>query len=130
MYLKYISNDGREFDNEVQCRQYEKESYFETFISSVTQSRFLDACGNRMDTEYFYKYFWRCDYMEVANEEEAKVIHNFFNKTNCISPWNGNDSPKAGRYYWDECDDDSSKWFSLDDIHKKIEYVQEIFERK
>lgn len=130
MYIKYVANDGREFDSESQCQRYERNLQFTTFMSSISKSRFFDVYGNCMEVEEFYRYPWRCDFMEVANREEAEIIHIFLRGVSCKSPWNDDNQPKAGRYYWDDYDDDNGKWFAFDYMREKIDFVQKVFEGK
>lgn len=123
MICKYFADDGTEFDDYDECEAYERR---QKTINAVQFSRFWDENRKPMTLERFIEEPEACDYMEVANDDEAARIKEFCrNDAGIMAPWAYNEAPVHGRYYYSHSEDD---WLCFDADLSKLREIEKIFE--
>lgn len=123
MICKYFADDGTEFDDYDECEAYE---HRQKTINAVQLSRFWDEDRKPMTLERFIGEPEACDYMEIANDDEAARIKEFCrNDAGIMSPWAYNEEPVPGRYYYSHSEDN---WHNFDTDYNEILRILNIFE--
>lgn len=123
MICKYFADDGTEFDDFDECEVYE---HRQKTINTVQFSRFWDENRKPMTLERFIEEPEACDYMEVANDDEAARIKEFCrNDAGIMAPWVYNEDPVPGRYYYSHGED---KWHNFDADYNGILRILNIFQ--
>lgn len=127
MICQYIADDGTIFDDYDECEEYERKK---NKWNKITESKFWDEDENPMTIDEWLDEAERCDYMEVASDEEAELIHEFLvDYQGLCHPWIDNRRntirPTAGRYYYDHSDDD---WHNLQTELDRINQIKKVFE--
>lgn len=120
--ITYVAIDGREFENERECVDYENSLKLNNLCKSTI---FLNQDFKIMNTnrlipaEVFYIY--------VNNDDDKEFIDNFFASDWCSSPfsiYNGQDvdlSEYSGWFYYDS-DEDEWKHFETEvQVYKNME---------
>ena len=121
MKILYIADDGTQFHDEDECLAYENRI---NKWSKITKSRFWDVMRVPMTVEQWLDDPENCDYMEVANDEEAALIQEYLrNEIGLCYPWPG--YPTAGRYYYSHDDD---TWHRPDTELAMLTQIMETFE--
>lgn len=117
MQIKYISDDGREFQNELECLEYEKDLQKAQFNDTLF---LFDDDGNRVKIEKFEQVY----FINAKTDEAAQFLHDEWNGY-YLTPWTHKNIPKAGCYLFYEDD-----WHTLEEYLKRIELIDKIFEMK
>lgn len=127
MYMKYFADDGREFDNEEECEQYE---YAMKMKGKFLTTRFFNRDGKVVPFLASSEFCENLFYIEVNNMDEALLLHNWFQDYGFESPW----SPKrfrdgtnitTGRFFYDS---DIDKWRNIEELYMAYQDVLDIFE--
>lgn len=123
MICKYFADDGTEFDDYDECATYE---HRQKTIHAVQLSRFWDENRKPMTLERFIEEPEACDFMEVANDDEAARIKEFCrNDAGIMAPWEYNETPVHGRYYFSHNDD---SWYCFDTNYNEMLRILNLFE--
>lgn len=127
MICQYIADDGTIFDDYDECEKYERKK---NKWNNITESKFWDEDGNPMAIDEWFDEVERCDYMEVASDEEAELIHEFMAVYQGLyHPWTDNRRntirPTAGRYYFSQNDEN---WHNLQTELDYINQIKKVFE--
>lgn len=123
MICKYFADDGTEFNDYDECETYERR---QKTINGVQFSRFWDEKRKPMTLERFIKEPEACDYMEVANDDEAAQIKEFCrNDAGIMAPWDYHETPVHGRYYYSP---DKDEWVHFDTALSELLEIEKIFE--
>lgn len=124
MKILYIADDGTQFHDEDECLAYENRI---NKWSKITKSRFWDVMRVPMTVEQWLDDPENCDYMEVANNEEAALILDYLrNEIGLCHPWPDlHVAPTAGRYYYSHDDD---AWHRPDAELAALTQIMETFE--
>lgn len=125
MLCKYIADDGTEFEDYDECEEYERKQALST---QLTESKFWDMNGNRMTIANWLRDPEDCDFMEIANNQEAMLVYKYLREdVGLCHPWEQwrTDAPTKGRYYY--CRKDES-WHNFETDHAEIIRVLNIFE--
>lgn len=116
MIIRYVADDGREFESENDCLEYERKAYIKKFSKEI---RMFDPSGNRVPVENGITDVF---YLEVTTDEAAEAFEKFYNDS--FTPWDWNEMPKAGKWYYDENDDN---WYLVQDLIDKVREIEKIF---
>ena len=124
MKILYIADDGTQFHDEDECLAYENRI---NKWSKITKSRFWDVMRVPMTVEQWLDDPENCDYMEVANDEEAALIREYLcDVIGLCHPWSDRHvAPTAGRYYYSHDDDE---WHRPDAELAALTQIMETFE--
>lgn len=125
MHVVYFADDGTRFEDEDECEQYELK---QKLTAAITESFFYDDNGKYMTTEEWLADPECCDYMVVADNEEAELIYKYLCETiGLCHPWEDwrVDKPTAGRYYYSHNDD---RWHNFDEEHSELLRIMKILE--
>ena len=125
MHVVYFADDGTRFEDEDECEQYELK---QKLTAAITESFFFNENGKYMTTEEWLADPECCDYMVVADNEEAELIYKYLRETiGLCHPWENwrVDKPTAGRYYYSHNDD---RWHNFDEEHGELLRIMKIFE--
>lgn len=125
MRIVFFADDGTRFEDEDECEQYELKH---KLTAAITESFFYNFDGYYMTTEQWLADPESCDYMVVANDEEAELIYKYLRETvGLCHPWEDwrVDKPTAGRYYYSHNDD---RWHNFDEEHGKLLRIMKILE--
>lgn len=124
MKILYIADDGTQFHDEDECLAYENRI---NKWSKITKSRFWDVMRVPMTIEQWLDDPENCDYMEVANDEEAVLIREYLRDViGLCHPWpDYHVTPTAGRYYYSHDDDE---WHRPDTELAVLTQIMETFE--
>ncbi len=119
MKVVYFSDDGTRFENEDECELYELKQ-------KLTGSLFFDENGDHMTTEEWLTDTEYCDYMVVADNDEAELIYKYLREVGLCYPddWRMN-KPTAGRYYYSRNDE---RWLNFDAEHSELLRIMKILE--
>lgn len=121
MIVKYVADDGKEFDTKTECLEHEREMEVEKFFDQI---RVFDKYGKPFSINCGVEYAY---YLEVTTDEAAKALKKFYIETNECIPWNQNDTPRAGRWYYDSTRGD---WCSVQDLIDEVKRIENIFNQK
>lgn len=99
----YIAFDGKEFDDEYDCADYE----IEQMMLNAKGLRMYDENGNLTDDAE------RCDYLFCPTEEDAAAYAALSEYIGLESPW-GNEDPRPGAWIW------SNHWENYEDIRSDL----------
>lgn len=123
MICKYFADDGTEFDDYDECETYERR---QKTINTVQFSRFWNEYRKLMTLDQFIANPESCDYMEVANDDEAAIIKEFcYDDAGIMSPWGYNETPTHGRYYFSH---DNDNWYCFDTEYNEMLRILNVFE--
>lgn len=124
MKILYIADDGTQFHDEDECLAYENRI---NKWSKITKSRFWDVMRVPMTIEQWLDDPETCDYMDVANDEEAALIREYLRDViGLCHPWpDYHVAPTAGRYYYSHDDDE---WHRPDTELAMLTQIMETFE--
>lgn len=124
MRVVYFADDGTRFEDEDECELYELKQKLTT---AITESLFFNEDGKYMTTEEWLADPECCDYMAVADNDEAELIYKYLRETvGLCHPWEDwrVDKPTAGRYYYCRKDD---RWHNFETDYAEIIRVLNIF---
>lgn len=120
--ITYVAIDGREFEDERECVDYENSLRMNNLCKSTL---FLDQHFNIMNADKLIPE--QVFYIYVNNDDDKKFIENFFDSNWCSSPftiYKGQDvdlSEYSGWFYYDS-DEDEWKHFETElQVYKDME---------
>ena len=125
MHIAYFADDGTRFEDEDECEQYELK---QKLTAAITESFFYNEDGKYMTTEEWLTDPECCDYMVVADDDEAELIYKYLREEiGLCHPWEDwrISKPTAGRYYYSHKDD---RWHDFDEEHNELLRIMKIFE--
>lgn len=73
MKVIYIADDGKEFDNEYDCENYE----WELNHTHLNEIRFYDKDGNKLNDAYSEDTYINAEIIVVSNENAIKELQEF-----------------------------------------------------
>lgn len=120
MEIVYRAFDGKEFQHEDDCLNYERQQEVKALN---LQSRFFDFDGKVMDTNDLYHCIELSWYMEIATIEEAQIIAEYAEKEVCLVLFK--DKPAIGRFYYD---DNAEEWRNIEELYAAYADKLKIFE--
>ena len=110
----YVADDGKEFDNEKECYDYEHQ--FDGIVNSDV--KFWDLQRKLLDKSDIYNCLETCYAMYIPNQETAKVVNDAFVYFGIESPWsNSVFNFDIGYFYYER------HWINID---KEIASLNEI----
>ena len=112
MEIIYRAFDGKEFDDEEECLNYELKVKTENFTKS-NHLAFFDEEGNRINISIF-KALNEAEFMSISTENAFEIVERVGNKFCLEYP------SDCGLWQWD---DDHDKWVTVD---YKIEELTKI----
>lgn len=124
MKVVYFADDGTRFEDEDECELYERK---QTLLGQITQSCFFSGEGNYMTAEEWLANPECCDYMKVANDEEAEWIYRYLrDDIGLCHPWEDRraNPPAAGYYYYNRKDD---RWHNFETDYNEMLRILHIF---
>lgn len=122
MKVVYFADDGTPFDDEDDCLIYERK---QEATVRLTESHFWYRDGRPMSIQEFLNGKAECcDFMEIANNEEAETVHDFLTDEGIPSPWQDwrVDRPSAGQYYWE-----NDEWYNLETEFARFRCIMDVF---
>ena len=120
MRIVFIANDGRQFDNQWECENYEEQ---QKIASYNLKSRFFDENRHLMDITDLARCVERGWYMEIASMEEAKLIAKYAEESVGIVLFE--DKPQVGRFYFN---DETDHWTPIEALYDAYINVLNVFE--
>lgn len=129
MIIKYIADDGKEFETEEECAEYEyclkmKDAFPTTrfFVTPEGKAAPFNA------TAEFCESLW---FIEINDLNEAEKLHEWFNNCGFDSPWGRGyracDKVTLGRFFWDSQRDE---WRNVEELYKVYWNTRAVFERR
>lgn len=105
MKIVYIADDGTEFDNELECNEYEHKCNMKNCGIVM-----LDVNGEKLEvTDENYE---KCMYIKITNNKDLEIISQMsYNIGSYSKP------EEFGEFYWD----DSDEWYLIDDKIEELE---------
>ena len=120
MRIVFVANDGRQFDNQWECENYEER---QKIASYNLKSRFFDEDRVLMDITDLTRCVEQGWYMEIASMEEAKLIAKYAEESVGIVLFE--DKPQVGRFYFDGNDE---QWHPIEDLYIPYARALRVFE--
>lgn len=120
MEIIYRAFDGKEFQREDDCLEYERQQEIKALN---LQSRFFNFDGEVMDINDLYHCIENGWYMEIATIEEARIIAEYAEREIGITLFET--TPTIGRYYWDDANEE---WRSIEELYSAYADKLKIFE--
>lgn len=109
---KYIADDGKEFDNFFECKNYEE---------NMRHNRLVEVLGKDLQFYDFHKsptkYYDRARYIIARTETAKDALENLAKELDTITPWD--DCPSArdnNAWYWEE---DYDEWRSYEELKEQ-----------
>ena len=127
MIIKYIADDGREFETEEECREYE---YVNNMKDKFPTTRFFNREGKAVPFIATCEFCEQLFYVEVNDIEEANRLYEWFNDCGFDSIWH-HDFKKGrvitlGRFFYDVEED---RWRNVDELYNAYKNIEEVFTR-
>lgn len=127
MYVKYFADDGREFETEEECEQYE---YNLKMKDKFPTTRFFNRIGKAVPFLASCEFCENLFYVEVSNMDEALLLHQWFQDCGMESPWQprywrDGATITLGRFFYDTEED---RWRNIEELYKAYQDVLNIFE--
>ena len=112
---KYIADDGREFDDEEECLEYEQR-----MALAIINGQFLmlDDRFNVVDNPVYN--FDEVTYIYVKTDEAARQLHETLTREWTV-PWDN--YPKSAGV-WFKCEE-RDRWVALDEERKRVKDIQD-----
>lgn len=120
MEIIYRAFDGKEFQHEDDCLEYERQQEIKALN---LQSRFFNFDGEAMDINDLYHCIENGWYMEIASIEEAQIIAEYAERE--VGTTLFRTKPAVGRYYWD---DSAEQWRNIETLYNAYAARLKIFE--
>ena len=129
MTIKYIADNGTEFETQEACEEYE---YCLKMRGAFPTTRFFVTPEGKAApfnaTAEFCESLW---FIEVNDLDEAEKLHQWFNDCGCGSPWGrayrACDKVTLGRFFWDSQRDE---WRNVEELYKTYWNTRAVFERR
>lgn len=124
MKIKYIADDGEEFDTKEECEAYEK-GRADTYREVNDGCNFYDANGNRVllnEDNSFDKVF----FVECLTNEAAVALEEYLDENECLSLFKDSKLPlEKGHYYYDVNDD---SWHDVNEVCALLAKLETVFD--
>ena len=106
MRMVYIADDGTEFDNEIECNEYEHEC-------NMKNSEIIMLNSNGKKLEITDENYERCSYIKITNDKDLNIIKQMgYNIGLYENP------EEIGEFYWNYEDE---YWIKIDDRIEELE---------
>ena len=122
MEIIYIADDGTKFDNEDECLAHErkirmrKANFAENIrLFSRDKEEFIFIDGDDYERAFF---------MEILTDEAAAMLEEWVREEYNSYMFNNKTIPTAGRFYFDETNDE---WVNVEELWQKYEDINAIF---
>lgn len=122
MEIIYIADDGTKFDNEDECLAHErklrmrKANFAENIrLFSKDKEEFIFIDGDDYERAFF---------MEILTDEAAAMLEEWVREEYNSYMFNNKTIPTAGRFYFDETNDE---WVNVEELRQKYESINAIF---
>jgi hypothetical protein len=114
---KWVADDGKEFDDEYDCRVYE----WNVRLNAVKdQMKWYNSDGDKLEVS-FRTDFAYATFVQVDTSEAAEVLYDFCYDQGyycpCVDENNRFDPDRLGRFWWD---DGQERWLNLREEKEKI----------
>lgn len=115
----YVADDGKEFNEEWDCRIYERECRINPLLKSGTIVMWNRDKKRTTETDDAY-------YVSVKSLPAARVLKDIFDEDGyecpCYNSWSG--KLEIGEFYYDG---EYDKWHSLDELKFEYDSLCEVF---
>ena len=122
MKIIYIADDGTKFDDEDECLAHErkirmrKANFAENIrLFSKDKEEFIFIDGDDYERAFF---------MEILTDEAAAMLEEWVREEYNSYMFNNKTIPTAGRFYFDETNDE---WVNVEELRQKYEDINAIF---
>ena len=122
MEIIYIADDGTKFDDEDECLAHErkirmrKANFAENIrLFSRDKEEFIFIDGDDYERAFF---------MEILTDEAAAMLEEWVREEYNSYMFNNKTIPTAGRFYFDETNDE---WVNVEELRQKYESINAIF---
>lgn len=122
MEIIYIADDGTKFDDEDECLAHErkirmrKANFAENIrLFSRDKEEFIFIDSDDYERAFF---------MEILTDEAAAMLEEWVREEYNSYMFNNKTIPTAGRFYFDETNDE---WVNVEELRKKYESINAIF---
>ena len=122
MKIIYIADDGTKFDDEDECLAHErkirmrKANFAENIrLFSRDKEEFIFIDGDDYERAFF---------MEILTDEAAAMLEEWVREEYNSYMFNNKTIPTAGRFYFDETNDE---WVNVEELRQKYEDINAIF---
>ena len=122
MEIIYIADDGTKFDDEDECLAHErkirmrKANFAENIrLFSKDKEEFIFIDGDDYERAFF---------MEILTDEAAAMLEEWVREEYNSYMFNNKTIPTAGRFYFDETNDE---WVNVEELRQKYEDINAIF---
>ena len=127
MKVVYIADDGAQFEDEDECKEYE---YVNQMKGKFPTTRFFNRECQAVPFLATCEFCESLFYVEVNDFEEANRLHEWFNDCGFDSIWR-RDFKKGrnitlGRFFYDTKEDG---WRNVDELYNAYKSVEEVFTR-
>ena len=118
----YVADDGKRFDQEWECVEYERKKEFEEYKDEVV---FLDYYKKPIPLEEINTD--RVEYIIVKTDRVAEAIGKWFNEDGAIDPFYGTYEGCVGTWVYGEIIDKGDVWYKLElEIEKMQTLLNEV----
>ena len=122
MEIIYIADDGTKFDDEDECLAHEKKirmrkaNFAENIrLFSKDKEEFIFIDGDDYERAFF---------KEILTDEAAAMLEEWVREEYNSYMFNNKTIPTAGRFYFDETNDE---WVNVEELRQKYEDINAIF---
>ena len=122
MEIIYIADDGTKFDDEDECLAHErkirmrKANFAENIrLFSRDKEEFIFIDSDDYERAFF---------MEILTDEAAAMLEEWVREEYNSYMFNNKTIPTAGRFYFDETNDE---WVNVEELRQKYESINAIF---
>ena len=127
MKVVYIADDGTQFEDEDECKEYE---YASEMKDKFPTTRFFDIHCKPMEFVGTWEFCESLFYFDARTQEEAELLHQFFIYHGYDSPWkrqrwNEKVTVSTGRYFYDT---DEENWRNVEELYAVYQKMLNIFE--
>ena len=127
MRVVYIADDGTQFEDEYECKEYE---YVGKMKDKFPTTRFYSNCGKPLQFVGTCEFCESLYYLDVRTQEEAELLHQFFIDCGFDSPWKrghwGEEVTASIGYYFYDTEED--RWRNIEELYAAYQKVLNIFE--
>ena len=124
MKIKYLADDGEEFDTKEECEAYEK-SRADIYREVNDGCNFYDVNGNRVlldEDNSFDKVF----FVECLTNKAAVALEEYLDENECLSLFKDSKLPlEKGCYYYDASD---YLWHDINEVYALLAKLETIFD--
>lgn len=105
----YIADDNTEFDNEVDCLEYELQCKFNKEKGTLIA---FDACGEEITNPKDFEF---ADIIKIGDEKACEMMHKFYEFYGFIMP------TQIGTFFWS---DSMNDWMPYEYVEQQYEYFK------